>query len=80
MIHDLAVIRVKDGKTIFVCPNCKKVPPDAYGAQNKDELVYVWICWQCGGQTLAEWPTLADKEKELREFARHLEPSGADPS
>jgi predicted RNA-binding Zn-ribbon protein involved in translation (DUF1610 family) len=54
MIHELAAIKVKDGKAIFVCPTCKTVPPDAYGAHNKDELVYVWICWNCGGKTLAE--------------------------
>jgi hypothetical protein len=72
MIHTLAVIEAKDDKVIFVCPKCKKVPPDANGAQNKDQLVYVWICWECGGQTLAEWPTLAAKEQELREFASHL--------
>jgi hypothetical protein len=72
MIQDLSLLKAADGKAIFVCPTCQTPPPDAYGAQNKDQLVYVWICWKCGGKTLAEWPTLEEKDKELREFAKRL--------
>ena len=72
MIHDLAGIKVKDGKVIFVCPNCRRPPEEGIGAQNKDELVYVWICWNCGARTLAEWLTLADRDSELRDFAKRV--------
>jgi hypothetical protein len=71
MIHELAGIKSGD-KVIFVCPSCRRPPEAAYGAQNKDQLVYVWICWRCGGRTLAEWLTTGDREKELRDFAQRV--------
>jgi hypothetical protein len=44
----------------------------AYGAPNKDQLVYMLVCQKCG-RTLGEWVSTEQREKELREFAKRVE-------
>jgi hypothetical protein len=72
MIHELAGIKKSDTIVVFVCPTCKTPPQEAFGAQNKDQLVYLWICEKCGGRVLAEWLTIEDKDNDLRVFAKHV--------
>ena len=71
MIHELAGIKSGE-KVIFVCPGCGRPPEEAYGAQNTDQLVYVWMCWRCGGKTLAEWLTIEERDQQLLEFAHRV--------
>lgn len=71
MIHDLAGIKSGD-KVIFVCPKCGRPPEPAMGAANKDQLVYVWLCWRCGGLTLGEWASIEERDNELRGFAERV--------
>jgi hypothetical protein len=73
MISKLAGIKKSETTVVFVCPTCKTPPDEAFGAQNKKQLVYVLICWKCGGQVLAEWATIEERDKELREFATRVQ-------
>ena len=72
MIDGLAGVRNSAGTIVFVCSKCRTYPDHAYGAPNKDQLVYMLVCSKCG-RTLREWISIEEGEKELREFARRVE-------
>jgi len=72
MIDGLAGIKSGKGTVVFVCAKCRLIPGSALGAQDREKLVYMLVCTKCGA-TLAEWMTIEEREKELREFARKVE-------
>jgi len=72
MIDGLAGVRNSAGTVVFVCSKCRTYPDHAYGAANKDQLVYLLVCSKCG-RTLGEWASVEARERELREFARSVE-------
>ena len=73
MIDGLAGVKNSSGTIVFVCSKCRTYPDHAYGAPNKDQLVYMLVCPKCG-RTLGEWVSIEAREKELREFAKRVEP------
>lgn len=73
MIYELAGLKTNKDKTIvFVCPKCRIVPDQAFGAQNADQLVRVLMCSKCG-RVLAEWATIEERDKELSAFAHKVQ-------
>ena len=71
MIDGLTGFPTEKGTVVFVCGKCGIPPENAFGAQNKDQLVYLLICPRCQ-KTLGEWLTVQDRENELRDFAKKL--------
>jgi len=72
MIDGLAGIKSGKGTVMFVCAKCRLVPDHAIGAQNKSELVYMFVYRKCGA-TLGEWDTLEARGQELRDFAAKVQ-------
>jgi hypothetical protein len=72
MIDGLAGVKNSAGTIVFVCSKCRTYPDHAYGAPNKDQLVYMLVCQKCS-RTLGEWVSTEQREKELREFAKRVE-------
>ncbi len=72
MIDGLAGVKNSAGTIVFVCSKCRTYPDQAYGAANKDQLVYMLVCLKCG-RTLGEWVSPESRETELREFAKGVE-------
>lgn len=72
MIYELAGVQHDDKTVVFICPQCLVVPNQALGAQNREQLVYAWICPVCN-RTLAEWVELEERENELRAFAAKVQ-------
>ncbi len=66
-IYNLTAMKI-GGRFIFSCPKCKLPATPAYGAQNRDQLVYLLLCLSCP-DTLAEWPTQEERDSELRVLA-----------
>lgn len=63
----------KNGRVTFVCSKCGSIPENAYGAQNRDQLVYMLVCsnLKCN-RVLGEWVTAAERDEELRAFAKRV--------
>jgi hypothetical protein len=76
MIDGLMGVKNEKGTVVFVCGKCRTPPEQAYGAQNKDQLAYVLMCFRCG-QVFGEWTTTEARDNELREFAKKVELLGA---
>ncbi|HXA76814.1 MAG TPA: hypothetical protein VNV41_06735 [Candidatus Acidoferrales bacterium] len=72
MIDGLAGVRNSAGTIVFVCFKCRTYPDHAYGAPNKEQLVYMLVCSKCG-RTLGEWISIEEREKELLQFAGRVE-------
>jgi len=72
MIDGLAGFPTDKGTVVFVCGKCRMPPMQAFGAQNKDQLVHLLICPKCQ-RTLGEWSTIQERENELRDFAKKVE-------
>jgi transcription initiation factor IIE alpha subunit len=72
MIYKVGGIQRNDKTVVFVCPECLVVPDQAYGAQNKEQLVHIWICPKCN-QVLAEWETTEQRDAELTDLAKKVE-------
>jgi hypothetical protein len=64
-------IQKMGGRLVFSCPKCGRPASPAYGSQNHDQLVYLLLCVNCP-DTLAEWTTREEREKELRELAAKI--------
>jgi hypothetical protein len=71
MINKLSVLPMGGARVKFVCPECLVVPEEAVGAQNRAELVYLWICPQCQ-KLLAEWLTIQERDRELLDLAKRV--------
>jgi hypothetical protein len=72
MIDGLMGHPTANNTIVFVCGNCGIPPENAFGSQNKDQLVYLLNCPKCQ-KTLGEWVTIQNQEEELRAFARKVE-------
>jgi hypothetical protein len=72
MIDGLAGAKNSAGTVVFVCSKCRTYSSHAYGAPNRDQLVYMLVCPKCG-RTLGEWISVEDRERELLEFAGRVE-------
>ena len=71
-IYNLTVKKIGN-RFVFSCPKCDIPAISAYGAQNKDQLVYVLLCGKCF-ETLAEWMTREEGDTELKELIAKLVP------
>jgi len=72
MIDGLKGLPTAKNTVVFVCAKCGIPPENAFGSQNKDQLVYLLICPKCQ-KTLGEWLTVQNREEEFRAFARKVE-------
>jgi hypothetical protein len=69
MIEGLKGTPTDSGTIIFMCVNCKVRPENAFGARDKDQLVYILICPNCN-HILGEWTSVEERDSELREVAK----------
>jgi hypothetical protein len=69
MIEGLKGSPTDSGTIIFMCVKCKVRPENAFGARDKDQLVYVLICPNCS-RILGEWASVEERDSELREVAK----------
>jgi hypothetical protein len=72
-INSLLVLRTKTGVG-FVCPKCRVAGFEALGATDRGALFHLLICSRCG-ETLGEWESIEEREKELLDFAKRLPPN-----
>ncbi len=69
-LYDITCIKSKGGTT-FVCPTCHLPGIAAFGATDKLQLRHLLLCPKCS-QTLGEWLSIEDRDKELKEFSDKL--------
>lgn len=72
MIDGLMGLPTSKGTVIFVCGKCLLPPEQAFGAQNKNQLVYLLVCGKCQ-RILGEWASTQERDDELRAFATKVE-------
>jgi hypothetical protein len=76
MLDGVLISKTDSGTGIFMCQKCREVLQEAFGAQNKDELVYVLMCPSCM-HIAGQWLTAAERDMELREHAKRVHSAGA---
>ncbi len=69
-IYNLTATKI-GGRLVFSCPKCKLPATPAYGAQNRDQLVYLLLCPKCP-DILGEWTTREERDSELRGLVAKL--------
>ena len=72
MIDGLMGLPSSKGTVIFVCGKCGSLPVQAFGANDKKQLVHLYVCPKCLW-ILGEWPSVEVRNAELQEFAAKVE-------
>jgi len=67
MIDGLAGVKRENGIVALVCVNCKILPSAGCGVKD-GRVVQLLMCPRCA-HLIGEWPTVEERDAELRAFA-----------